>query len=354
MESSIQQAYDNIEKILLYGFLTAGVSYGDHYFLFKNITNKEYENLCFYRGSDNAAEDVLYHLSFCTVFIDGCNLLEDRFVKIQDLKKFYKRMPISFVLRIRDVLKKLNTEYIDSLKFMEGFCYTDRSRYLWRVFDIRDSSRYTGIAGLENAGVNSVQENWIVINKRLDEEDVYDKELNLALMVASATNPKGTKVISRNHDFHKNELEELREDIAKYGYDRKRVEEQQEKAVWTAPLKSREDLVRELYRQMSGKKDRHDLFIEEWIKQQKAAAEKAKQQVEDRQREYRVKLQEVDLSSVEESKPITTSELNKILAKKKVSDIGPGVTQPIINVNDNEDKERFLKKISATVIRPGE
>jgi hypothetical protein len=201
-------------------------------------------------------------------------------------------------------------------------------------------------------GVNAVQENWIVINKRLDEEDVYDRELNLSLMVASAMNPKGTKVISRNHDFHKRELEELREDIAKYGYDRKRVEEQQEKAAWTAPIKSREDLVRELYRQMSGKKDRHDLFIDEWIKQQKVAAEKAKQQVEERQREFRTKLREVDLSSVEESKPISTAELNKVLAKKRVSDVGPGVTQPIIDVNENEDKERFLKKISATVIRP--
>jgi hypothetical protein len=199
--------------------------------------------------------------------------------------------------------------------------------------------------------MNSVQENWTIINKRLDDEDAYGRDLNFALLVASSMNPKGTKVISRNYDFHRKELEELREDIAKYGYDRKRVEEQKKEALWTAPIKSREDLVRELYRQMSGKKDKHDLFIEAWIKQQRDAAERAKEQAEARQQEFRAKIKDIDLSAVEDSKPISTSDLNKILAQRKSE---MSVSAPMVVHDEREEKDRYIRKMSSTIIRSEE
>lgn len=351
MGLSVQQAYDSIEKILLYGFVTVGVSYGDNHFLFKNITDKEYSNLGLYRSTDNLSSEVLYHLAFCTVFIDSRNFLEDRFRSIHDLVCIFRSMPVPFIVRVRDAIKKLNEEYLAAIKFLEGFCYTDRSRYLWRVFDVNNRSGFLGIPGLDSVGMNSAQENWTIINKRLDDEEAYGRNFNFALLVASSMNPKGTKVLSRNYDFHKKELEELREDIAKYGYDRKRVEEQQKKAVWTAPIKSREDLVRELYRQMSGKKDKHDLFIEAWIKQQRDLAERAKNQAEARQQEFRAKVQDMDLSKIEDSKPISTSDLNKILAQRKSL---VSVSTPMVVPDEQGEKERYIRKMSSTIIRSEE
>ena len=351
MGLNVEQAYDSIEKILLYGFVTVGVSYGDDHFLFKNITDKEYSNLDLYRSSDNLKSDVLYHLAFCTVFINNRNYLENRFTGVHELVQIYLSLPVAFVVRIRDAIQKLNTEYLAAVKFLEGFCYTDRSRYLWRVFDVNNRSKYLGIPGLDSVGMNSVQENWTIINKRLDDEDAYGRDLNFALLVASSMNPKGTKVLSRNYDSHRKELEELRDDIAKYGYDRKRVEEQKKEAVWTAPIKSREDLVRELYRQMSGKKDKHDLFIDAWIKQQRDAAERAKEQVEARQQEFRAKLKDIDLSTVEDSKPISTSDLNKILAQRKTD---MAVSTPMVVPDEREDKDRYIRKMSSTIIRSEE
>jgi hypothetical protein len=351
MDHSVEQAYDSLEKILLYGFITVGVSYGDSHFLFKNITDKEYANLDLYRGVDDTKSDVLYHLAFCTVFINGRNFLDDRFNSIRELIAFYFSTPISVIIKIRDAIQRLNTEYLSAIKFLEGFCYTDRSRYLWKVLDINNRSKYLGISGLDSVGMNSVQENWVLINKRLDDEEAYGRDFNFALLVASSMNPKGTKVLSRNYDFQKKELEELRGDIAKYGYDRKRIEDQKKAAVWTAPIKSRDDLVRELYRQMSGKKDKHDLFIEAWIRKQREEAEKVKDQVEERQREFRAKIQETDLSKVEGSKPISTSDLNKILAKNRAT---VAVSSPMVVHDEREDKDRYIRKMSSTIIRSEE
>jgi len=106
-----------------------------------------------------------------------------------------------------------------------------------------------------------------------------------------------------------------------------------------------------LYRQMSGKKDKHDLFIDAWIKQQRDAAEKAKEQVEARQQEFRAKLKDIDLSTVEDSKPISTSDLNKILAQRK-SDMA--VSTPMVVPDEREDKDRYIRKMSSTIIRSEE
>jgi len=350
MDMNIQQAYENIEKIIIQGFLTVGISFNKNYFLIKNITDKEYNNMDFYRSENDKYYNILYHLSFCTVFINSINFLEKRIENISKLVKFYTSMPISFIVKIRDIIEKLNNEYLASLNYLEGFCYTDRSRYLWSVVDINSRSQYLGIAGLNNVGMNSVQENWIIINKKLDDEDSYQKSLDLSFLIASASNPKGVKVLSRNYDSHKKELDELRSDIAKYGYDRKRIEEQQVKAEWTAPIKSREDLVRELYRQMSGKKDKHDLFIDQWMKQQRDMAEEAKKQAETRQREFRVKLQDVDMTRLEESMPISSAELKKRLIKNKISEKS---NQSMSSFENYDQKDRFIKKISSTIITPG-
>jgi hypothetical protein len=351
MSLTVEQAYKNVEKIIVNGFLTASMFYGDTHFLFKNITDKEYANLGYYRQENDLFSDMVYHLSFCTALVNGLNYLEDRFFRIHDLLEFYVKLPSVFVEKIYETIQKLNGVYIESLDYLEGFCYTDRSRHLWQVLDINNRSSFTGIAGVDNVGINSVQENWIIINKRLDDEESYQRELQLSLMVASATNPKGTKSISKSFDQRKTELDELRADIAKYGYDRERVREQQEKAIWTAPLKSRDDLVRELYRQMAGKKDKHDLFMDRWIAEQRAKAEEAKINAEKRQKEFREKFSEAELGAMEESKPVSALEL-KAKLDKGVTPAGVGLA--ISTAEHVGERENFLKKISSTVIRNAE
>jgi hypothetical protein len=344
----VSEAYENLERIIIYGFLSVKISYKGHDLLIKNITDKEYQQmrmLCSGKINSNALS-----LAFCTVSIDGINFLETRNENLIFLTNFYRKLPTIFSVRVIQALNELNDTYIEALDFLEGFCYSKRSRYLWRVIDPYNRSSYTGIRGLDSVGINNPTENWININKRLDEEDRYSKEFNNTVLIVGASNYKSAKMLSKSYENSVSELKELRDEICKYGYDKKRVEENNKKRDdWTAPLSSREDLVRELYRQMTGDKDRHDLYISQWMENQKRKAEVAEKMVEEKQQAFRKKIEETDLDLLEPSKPISTYELNKILDQKKNKNTD---NTYMAGKEDSEMKERVYKKLSMRVIRP--
>lgn len=344
----VSEAYENIERIIVYGFLSVRISYNGHDLLIKNISDKEYQQmqmLCSGRDRMN-----FFSLAYSTISIDGYNLLENRNEGVEYAIDLYKKLPSVFVIKVVSAINELNQTYIDSLDFLEGFSYSARSRHLWSVIDPNNRSIYTGIRGLDIVGINSVTESWIGINKKLDGEEEYGREFNNTLLIVGASNYKSAKMLSKNYENSLNELKELRTEICKYGYDKKRVEENKKKRdQWTAPLVSREDLVRELYRQMSGDKDRHDLYIDEWIKRQKIKAELASKNVEERQKAFRKKIEETDLDLLEPSKPISSQELNKILEQKKNK---KSDNTYMAGKEQTERRERVYKKLSTRIIRP--
>ena len=335
-------AYANIERIIIYGFLTVAVDLYGTRLVFKNITDRETENTKFF-VPDGVRDDLAYKIWLSTFSINELCLLRDRKGYCRDMVSFYNTIPVGVVSKIIAVVQELNERYIASLKFLEGFCYTRDSRNLWKVWGTggRDLSGFPDLQKV--VGINSVQENWIIINKQLDSEDQYDKDFNLSVMVASAFNSKGSKSISRTYESGKKELKELREEIAKHGYEAKRVKEQTVQEQWTAPLKSREDLVRELYRQMSGKKDRHDLFIDRWIEDQKKQAEEAKNAVEDKQKAFRKKIEDSDESLLEPSRSISSKDIVKIK--------DPNSNEYMSNYDHIGKQDHFIKKISSRVMR---
>jgi hypothetical protein len=346
----VLDAYENLERIIIYGFLSVRISYGGHDLLIKNITDKEYQNINMVCSDKNKLKKNLLSLVYSVAFIDGVNVLDCRDHILVRLIEFFERAPALFVLKVVEALNELNNTYIDSIDSLEGYSYSNKSRDLWSTLDPYNRSSYTGIRGLDAIGLNSVQENWISINKRLDEEDKYEKDLNLTLLIVGASNYKSAKMLSKNHETHSQELKELRDEITKYGFDRKRVSENEKKREsWIAPLSSREDLVRELYRQMKGDKDQHDLYIDAWIEGQKQKAEQAKKSAENKQRAFREKVESSDMGLLEASRPISTYELNKILESKKNIKLN---TTFMTGSEEVERKDRALKKISAQIIRP--
>lgn len=344
----VSDAYANLERIIIYGFLSVRISYSGHDLLIKNISDKEYQQmqmLCSNRDRLN-----FLSLAYSTISIDGYNLLENRNEGIEYAMNLYRKLPSVFVIKVVSAINELNQTYIESLDYLEGFSYSNRSRYLWSVIDPSNRSIYTGIRGLDVIGINSVAESWIGINKKLDSEEEYGREFNNTLLIVGASNYKSAKMLSKNYENSLNELKELRSEICKYGYDKKRIEENNKKREeWTSPLVSREDLVRELYRQMTGEKDKHDLYIEEWISRQKKKAEMASKNVEERQIAFRKKIEETDLDLLEPSKPISALELNKILDQKKNN---KSDNTYMAGKESTERRDRVYKKISTKIIRP--
>jgi hypothetical protein len=344
----IEKAYSNLEDIITYGFLCRGICYKDNTIILKTISDKEYKLISFYTP-DQSDKLSLCRLAFSTFMVDGNNFLIDRNKNIPELIDFYKDIPVTAFSKILTDTNDLHKEYIDSLDFLEGFCYTDRSRVLWNIYRGVNSLNFYGIEGSDKIGINSTQESWVAINQQLDSEEEYNKEFRLSLMVASSMNSKGCKSIENKYEFHKTELEELRKDIAKYGYDKRRIlKKKEEKDGWAVPLKTREDIVRELNREMSGNIDKHDAFIDNWIKEQKEKSEEAKRLLEEKQKAYRVKLnKDIDFTKMEDSRIATPEEVKKLMSKKVI----PGVVRPSDPLEKKYSNEDVIKKVSGTVIK---
>lgn len=317
---TVEEAYKNIEKIITYGFLYKKFSVFGCNFIFKNVMEKEFEDL--FALSSKEKDLNLICLAYSTIFFNGISFLKDRINNLPSLIDFYRSLPTIFVNKVINVINDVNELYLDSIEYLEGFCYSERSRFLWSVLDPYNRSSYVGLEGVDDLGMNNVIENWIHINKKLDEEEEYNKELNMILLIVGSSNYKAARTLSRNYEMHQRELKELRMEICKYGHSRNRAQENDKKREeWTAPLLSREDMVKELYRQASGYKDKHDIFIEEWLKKQKEKAERAKKEVEEKQKSYRKKIEnENENMNYEISRPATKEELERI--NKKVKKIG--------------------------------
>lgn len=346
----VQRAYDNIEDIITYGFLFRGVCYNKSIIVFKTVSDKEYKLIPFYTDDENYTL-LLYRLAFSTFMINGYNFLKDRNNNIPKLIDLYSKIPITALQHLIEQSNKIFKEYSDSVECLEGFCYSNRSRNLWNIFKSRtiaSSGSYFGIEGIENIGLNSVQENWIMINRQLDDEESYNTQFRLSLMVASSFNPKGCKQIGTQYDTHKNELEEVRKDIEKYGYDKKRVLKNKEaSAGWAHKLDTREDVVRELNREMSGDKDKHDLFIDEWLKNQREAVEAAKKAAEEKQAAFREKLNnDIDFSKVESSRMATPEEIERLTKRTVIK----GVANASDPLEKTYSKEEVIRKVSGTII----
>lgn len=347
----VQDAYDNLEKIITQGFLCYGAYFNKHNFVMKTLTDKEAKNIRFYVPRESP-DNIFYRLAFSTFMLDGINYINRR-ENITEVADFYRRVPSLLAFELLHKIDNMQEEYIKSLKFFEGFCYTDRSRFIWKMLNKSNpiDKDFIGITGVSKLGLNSVQENWIIINQNIDKEEEYEVQFQLSVLVASSFNSKGAKSVTQNYQFHKNEQEQHRKDIAKYGYDKKRVIEEKKKNKWTSPLKTKEDLVRELNRQMRGEKDLHDLFIEKWIKEQKRKAEEAKEAVMKKQIMYRKKIDSISDENVEGSSMVSNEKMRDILSDKKNKFSNPGISYSIDNFNTIEEKERYLKKISARVIK---
>ena len=347
----IEKAYKNIEDIITCGFLYRGIYYDNNIIILKTISDKEYRLLPLYVAQESV-DAIIYRLAFSTLMINGFNVLMDRNENIPELFNFYNSLSVVSLNNLVENSNKIYNEYLESLEFLEGFCYTEKSRVLWKVLSGRDvinSGSYYGILGSESLGLNTAQESWIVINKQLDVEDDYNTQFRLSLMITSAFSGKGAQTIERSYEAHKKELEELREEIAKYGQDKKRViAKQHENNGWASALKSREDIVRELNREMSGNKDKHDMFVDSWIKKQRDAAEEAKKAAEEKQKAFRKKLEtDIDLTKMEDSRVATPEEIAKLKKKKVIH----GIELPSDPLEKKYKKEDVLRKIGGTIIK---
>lgn len=346
-----KEAYQALSDMIYKGFLATSVEIAGKFFVFKTINEKEYDLVKIYTGHPDEVTYVsrfnLNFLVFSLLSIDGINVLNRRDNDFISMYNFFSRMPNTLRNKILTELNLLRAQSYECMRFLEGFSYTDQSRRRWRIIGDKfpNCEEFTGIPGTIKIGLNVGQESWMLINRMLDDEEKYNQYFSLAVLVASASNPKGARSIRARHDASIQRMSDRRKKLAREGSVKK---VQWSPEGWAAPVDTAEELVDELKRQIAGIKDKHDEFIDDHIKKIKEEAEKQAQQAEEKLKELRKKREEEGLgTALTGTHRIATPEEIKNLTSKKSNNL--------MIVNDDEvatekEEKRYYSKIGSKVL----
>jgi len=339
-------AYLTLSDLIFKGFLTAEMSIDGRSFIFKTINDKEFDLIKMYTGDPKVKGYQVRFNTYCLIFsllvMNNENILMNRERNVRELYNFFMGFPEKLFSKILNDLNTLRLYAFESLKFIEGFSYTDLSRNSWKSLNgyLPSASEFTGVAGTSEMGLNIFQESWVLINRSLDDEEQFNREFSMALMISSSMNPKGARSIRSCHDSTMKMAEDRRKKLAKTGF----IDNRKWSAEgWAAPVDTVEELVAELEREMTGVKDKHDLFIEGYMKKMRDQAEKKTKEAEDRIKKIREGQEE---AFIDGSQRILTPEESRALFNKKQPTLQTAMEE---NVTE-EDRNKFYKKIGARVL----
>ena len=342
------EAYSYLQDIISEGFISLGVEYKGFNIVLKSLTDIEMEYLKKKLNKDQFNKvPMIDRLVYSTYFIQDNNILINRDNNIGEIYSLYGQLPVQLlhVLALKSDI--LLNKFLESADYLEGFCYTPVSRRLWIVYK-NTVNNYTTDDSVGLRMRNSLRDRWIMTNSMLDSEESDSISTDLAIFVASAYNPKGIKSVSNSVKLKREEREKERDEIAEYGFSKKRIEAKKESNKWSKPLVTNEDLVRELRRVSRGDKDRHDLFIDKWIKDKADRARAAKEAQLEKARKYREEIKETTLDR-EGSRRASPEEMKKILNRdsdKKVH------TEKFTSAYEGNGKsDDLMKKIGSRILK---
>jgi len=341
-------AYHYLADLIYRGFLFINVSLNGESFIFKTVNEKEYNIIKIRSGFiDSPIYNTKFNINYMiySLFMAGGeNVLSIKEEKYNVLYDFFLNMPTLLFNKILEELMKLKDIMIDVSGFMEGFGYTDQSRVMWKLLSGRlpYESSFTGISGTDGLGLNPYQEHWIRLNQVMDEEEEYGQKFSLALLVASASNPKGVRKMRSLHDASMLTTREKRKKLAKEGHiDRVSWSDQG----WAARVDTAEELMAELNRQMSGLKDKHDNFVDDYLKELQERSEKHALEEQKKFDESR-KRHEGEPGITVGQRALTPEEVEKMMPKK--------ANNLVIVKSDEEatpdEVGRYYRKISTRVL----
>jgi hypothetical protein len=325
------------------GFLTAEFGINGQTMILKTVNEKEFDLIKFYSGDPDGKNYQnrfnIYFLIFSLFIVDHRNILPGRTDKIHEMYEFFGGMTDKLIRKIIENLNTVRVASYDCIKFLEGFTYSTRG--LWRVLsgDLPCKVGFTGVPGTDELGLSIHQENWIAINRALDSEEEYNKDFNFSLLVASASNPKGSRHIRNQFDSSKKMAEDRRIKIMREGYIDTRKWSSEG---WAAPVDTAEELVAELERQMTGVKDRHDIFMEKYMERMREAAAKKARDAEERIKQIREGREGVLIEGSQRA--LTPEEASKLVKNKSTVELVPE------QVITEEDRNKFYKKIGSRVL----
>ena len=340
-----EEAYHSLADLVYKGFLCLYIGFKDQFLIFKTINEKEYDLIKLYSGPIGSPGYTvrfnINYLVFSLLVLDGENILSQRKERHKEFFEFFSKMPAYFFGTVYKELMGLRQNLFDLNNYLEGFCYTNQSRRMWYNLNkhFPNTEFLVGIPGIQDLGLNGYQEYWVSINRRLDEEEDYNKQFSLAVLIASANNQKGAKHLRSQHDANSQTVRDKRRKIALEGTT-KTIDWSAEG--WAAPVDTAEELVAELERQMHGYKDKHDLFIEKYLQGLKDNSDRIA-----KEREDEINKHKTERAPMTSSQRALTPEETKELMSKKSNNL---VIVPSEDMATQKQTDRFFSKIGSKII----
>lgn len=284
-QSTDQGVWDELEKYLYQGFLTATSVLREKTFVFKTLNAQELRNIEFARPSRQSTIEARAHfratfIAYSIFMVDGQNMLPDRHRHIVRLIRTISKFPGAEQDKILQNLSALNERAARVFPLTEVYVYENRSRYKWlhNSSDAIHSPMNTGIAGSDQIGSNHCQQMWTALNRAVDRKEDIERDWTNAKFIGSCFAGKGVRSIDEKDRGRKEKERVDREDLKMkllYKYLNRNVDSEAEMpelhqlpdgrmAEITKRYRadSAEELRTQLESALNNEKDHHDRVIE--------------------------------------------------------------------------------------------
>ena len=296
-----ESVWEELEKYVFTGFLTAPTIIAKKTFVFKTINPYELRNLEYMRPARASSDDVRSQfrsafIAYSIFMVDGVNTLYERPKHINRLIKAISKLQAHIQDEIVRNLSVLNERASRLHPLVEVYAYENRSRFRWMQMNGAQvhAPSVTGIPGTDELGMNVSQQTWTAINALIDRREVMEREWSNAKFIGSCFAGKGVRSIDERDKARLEKERVDREDLKMkvlYRYlNRVSQSEDPEQTIelpdgrravvvrgnaqdgkWRAD--SAEELADQLSNALSGELDHHDRVIEA---QQKKLVERAR------------------------------------------------------------------------------
>jgi len=331
--------YRDLENLIYKGFIPYKTKIGSVNFVFKSISDIEYEQVVLRSGLEkDLSYNNLFHINYffySLYFINGVNILEKRDNLYEDIFDVIKNFPLLLITKIISQLEHFITKQNNCFNLIEPYSYEEISRYNWlyRQNISLNDYRLTGIKGTENLGLNQFQKYWTILNLRENQKEHWEENYGLAKFLASFTDPKSVRRMEASDKNKREEEKERRERIKARGTP-------DERKYITDPTDTAEGLVDALNKQMRGEKDAHDLTIENYERELRTGMLRQMQELKRVQDERRKHFQE---NPIDETRAVTPEEMAERIRKSAERSKGK-----LIVKDNSRSSSKFLEMSNIT------
>jgi hypothetical protein len=266
----VAEAYGIIDRALVDGLYLGSITLGKVPIVIRALSEQETEYLRISIQGLPYDKLIAHIAAACIVSVAGHNLVDMSATDRTTLLGIMENLPPNFPAAIAEAHNELRSRLNEASSFWEGFCSTSYSRRLWRIRKEKVGPAFSGVPGASFIPLYSIQAYWVMYNNQMDQRDERGFQYQMALLQASATNPKGAEKLINRRNREVEDQEEERRKLVFAGI-RSELDTIKERELdgWAGKITSNDQLIKEVKRMAEGVKDKHDLFIEEFREKQR-------------------------------------------------------------------------------------